>query len=110
MKKSITDNTKGAVFVSWDTGKSGPMIWPAKYGITKYRGCIEYWMADKNAAELCGRKWRFGASERLTQQDAQEEYGDCPEPEEAWLVKPDPGDPKNFWLWERVDTQLKLLP
>lgn len=92
MKKSITDNTKGAVFVSWCTGCSILHCWPAYEGIEKHEGCIIFLMKN-------------GGYEDISIYACKKKYGDCPKKEEAWLVKPFP----TYWLWERVDTQLKLL-
>jgi hypothetical protein len=98
MKKSITCKDKGAVFVSWCTPCENPHVWPASDGIQKREGCVIFDRPEN--------PWKPPSFHRQT---VKNRYGDVPKREEAWLVKPDPKDPDNFWLWERVDTQLKLL-
>ena len=102
LKKSITCNTEGAVFVSWDTYTAMPVWWNAKLGIGKYRGCVAFY--PKNQKNDCS------FDHHIIPERCIKKYGDCPAREEAWLVQPDPKDPDNFWEWERVDTKLELSP
>ena len=102
-KKEIFSDIPNAVFVIKDTSSLSYKIncytWPAKYGIKKVKGCVEFFPA-------------IGHEDKLILNDVSDErYGDHPAEEEAYLVYPMKGKKgkEGWYWWEPVHDKLQLL-
>ncbi len=88
-KKVISCDVSGAMFICKSTGINFLRVFPALVGLTKKRGCVEFWPARKDRY----RYWNIGQSfcKKIY-------YDKCPA-NQAWLVVPSGKD----YDWYRVD-------
>ena len=92
-KKCFVSDIIGAVIISRDTQDNSATVVPAKCGIIKRHGCVNF------HSVLCR-----GFALLLAMQDCQAVYFDWPNAGEAWLVVP------YFWgyEWTRIDGEIEF--
>ena len=103
--KSVTeffDTTPGAVIVAMDSD-STLCVWPASWGLEKRAGCVEF--CDVRHEDMALEDMA-GANNAilLSISECKELYLDCPEREEAWLLKPI----KDGYEWTRIDEDINF--
>jgi len=94
---ALFDETPGAVFIIKDSYDDYNNVWPAKWGIKKYRGCVVFGRGISECSLSDDENFLT-----LSDKECYNIYLDHPKKEEAWLVRPI----EDGYVWERVDDKI----